>query len=224
MQDESLYESIAAELASNQQQPGIWLKALVDADGREDAARLIYTRLRLADLRARSSGPPTAGLPGRSWWQAFLARWAAFRFRRAARTWYARLLWISAGLMAFGFLAMTVLQITGIGIKDPSSPGWFGLFVLVGMVLGTGTAVTWLVSRTNRGWRKLACALLGTLLGFGGGVALVLAAFLTNPGHRYGEMAGVAGLGYGIIFGGPVGALTGFLVGLWIGFQQTRTH
>ena len=42
MTDESLYEKIAAELAAGQQKPGIWLKALTDANDNEATAKVEY--------------------------------------------------------------------------------------------------------------------------------------------------------------------------------------
>lgn len=51
MRHEELYEQVAAELSSGATRKGVWLRALTDADGDEVRARILYTRLRIADLQ-----------------------------------------------------------------------------------------------------------------------------------------------------------------------------
>lgn len=49
--DESLYEFIAAELASSTVKQGLWTKALADRDWDEAKAKALYVKMRFAQLR-----------------------------------------------------------------------------------------------------------------------------------------------------------------------------
>jgi hypothetical protein len=48
--DESFYEEVAKELESDSMKPGLWTKALVEADGEQERVKPIYIRLRVAQL------------------------------------------------------------------------------------------------------------------------------------------------------------------------------
>jgi hypothetical protein len=107
-------------------------------------------------------------------------------------------------------------------VEESGLNGLCGFLVMSGAALGTTTAIAWGVSRTQGGWRRFTCTLVGLVIGAALGFGLVFAAFLSNPGHHYGEMAGVAGLGWGTIAGAPLGGLLGAAGGLWVGTRQVR--
>jgi hypothetical protein len=50
--DEPFYEEVAKEFETDSMKPGLWTKALAEADGEQDRVKPIYIRLRVAQLLA----------------------------------------------------------------------------------------------------------------------------------------------------------------------------
>lgn len=50
--DEPFYEEVAKELKSDAMKPGLWTKAVAEAEGGQEKVKSIYIRLRVAQLRA----------------------------------------------------------------------------------------------------------------------------------------------------------------------------
>lgn len=53
-EEEALYEQIAQEILRGDIRQGLWLKATVDADGNDGRARVLYTRLRIAQVKGEA--------------------------------------------------------------------------------------------------------------------------------------------------------------------------
>jgi hypothetical protein len=51
MNEQSYYDAVASEIQRQQLNPGLWARALAEADGSDERARSLYIRFRVEELR-----------------------------------------------------------------------------------------------------------------------------------------------------------------------------
>jgi hypothetical protein len=50
MNDERFYEKVSGELRTGQLKEGLWMKCLVESEGKEESAKILYVKTRVTQL------------------------------------------------------------------------------------------------------------------------------------------------------------------------------